>query len=64
MRERGRTTSLQKQHLKEIDMSYKEETRTVKVTVRSGGQRKQKTVEIKADTGLFLKSKPPVVKKK
>ncbi len=45
-------------------MGYKEETRTVKVTVRSGGQRKQKTVEIKAETGLFLKTKPPVGKKK
>jgi hypothetical protein len=45
-------------------MSYKEETRTVKVTVRSGVQKKYKTVEIKAETGLFLKTKHPVVKKK
>ena len=45
-------------------MSYKEETRTVKVVIRSGGQRKQKTVEIKSETGLFLKTKHPVVKKK
>jgi len=44
-------------------MSYKEETRTVKVVIRSGGQRKQKTVEIKADPGFFLKTRPPRVKK-
>ena len=44
-------------------MSYKEETRTVKVTVRSGGQRKQKTVVVKSDTGLYLKTKPKGVKK-
>lgn len=44
-------------------MGYKEEIRTVKVTVRSGGQRKQKTVEIKAETGLFLKTKPTRPKK-
>lgn len=44
-------------------MGYKEETRTVKVTVRSGGQRKQKTVEIKAETGAYTKTKHPRTKK-
>lgn len=48
---------------KEIDMGYKEETRTVKVTVRSGGQRKQKTVEVKSDIGLFIRTRPPRTKK-
>jgi hypothetical protein len=43
--------------------SYKEETRTVKVTVRSGGQRKQKTVEVKSDTGAYLKIKPARTKR-
>jgi len=43
--------------------SYKEETRTVKVTVRSGGQRKQKTVEIKSETGAYIKTKPPRTKR-
>ena len=44
-------------------MSYKEETRTVKVVIRSGGQRKQKTVEVKSDIGLFIRTRPPRTKK-
>lgn len=44
-------------------MSYKEETRTVKVTVRSGGQRKQKIVEIKADPVSVNKLRPSRIKK-
>lgn len=44
-------------------MSYREETRTVKVTVRSGGQKKHKTVEVKSDVGAYTKIKHPGVKK-
>lgn len=44
-------------------MSYKEETRTVKVVIRSGGQRKQETVEVKSDTGLFARLRPQRPKK-